>query len=182
MGIKDDGTPIGIAEPERVVERLSNIARSCNVQADIDKFQLSKKIFLVYAQVQPSRSVTLYKGKTYLRTGSITHEATGEELMRMVANLQASSRSSASHKSKSSRKSEKHLGKRRVNSKRPISVVTGGKLRLPAMLALGRVKVGDKLTIKGKDGSEAEIIDGTTVRFRGKDMTFNAWGERVTGH
>ena len=99
MGVENDGTPKGISDPEKAEERLSGIARGCtpSIQAEIDKFQLSKKIFLVYAKVSPANSLTLYQARAYTRTGSTTHEATAEEITRIVMKMQrASSPSKAS--------------------------------------------------------------------------------------
>ncbi|MDB5770372.1 MAG: Type restriction enzyme protein terminus [Burkholderia sp.] len=46
---------------------------------------------------------------------------------------------------------------------------------------LGRLKAGDTLTIKGRTNSLAEVVDGRSVEFRGEKMSFNDWGQRVTG-
>jgi hypothetical protein len=49
------------------------------------------------------------------------------------------------------------------------------------LIALGRLKVGDTLTIRGRDNSTARVVDGRYVEFKGERMTFNEWGQRVTG-
>jgi len=49
------------------------------------------------------------------------------------------------------------------------------------LLILGRIKVGDTLTIKGRPNSAAIIVDGKHVMFKGEQLSFNEWGCRVTG-
>lgn len=46
---------------------------------------------------------------------------------------------------------------------------------------LGRLKVGDVLSIRGRGNSAATVVDGRTVEFAGEHMSFLAWGKRVTG-
>lgn len=54
-----------------------------------------------------------------------------------------------------------------------------GTRRIPAMIEDGTLKVGQVLHI---GDSLATIIDGRTVNVSDKPMTFNGWGESVTGH
>ena len=54
-------------------------------------------------------------------------------------------------------------------------------MRTKEMVEKGLLPVGTKLTIKGHSDSEAIVVDGRTVEFRGEQMTFNVWGCRVTG-
>ena len=49
------------------------------------------------------------------------------------------------------------------------------------LFELGRLKAGDTLTIRGRENSMARVIDGRHVDFRGQRVTFNDWGQRVTG-
>jgi hypothetical protein len=49
------------------------------------------------------------------------------------------------------------------------------------LFELGRLKAGDTLTIRGRDNSMARVIDGRHVDFRGRRVSFNDWGQRVTG-
>jgi hypothetical protein len=49
------------------------------------------------------------------------------------------------------------------------------------LIELGRLKVGDTLTIRGRRDSSARVLDGRHVEFRGERITFNDWGQRVTG-
>jgi hypothetical protein len=49
------------------------------------------------------------------------------------------------------------------------------------MVDLGRLKIGETLTIRGRDNSSARVLDGRHVEFKGQRMTFNEWGQRVTG-
>jgi hypothetical protein len=62
---------------------------------------------------------------------------------------------------------------------------TGLKRRsFPKMLTLmewGILKPGDKLNIKDREGSEAEVIDDKYVKFNGKTLSYNDWGQKVTG-
>ncbi len=53
--------------------------------------------------------------------------------------------------------------------------------RTAELFALGRLKAGDVLAIKGRPGSEAKVINGTTVDYRGQHMSYLAWGKAVTG-
>ncbi len=53
--------------------------------------------------------------------------------------------------------------------------------RTADLFALGRIRAGDVLTIKGRDESQATVIDGSTVEYRGCRMSFLAWGKAVTG-
>lgn len=57
-----------------------------------------------------------------------------------------------------------------------------GSRRLPQMFAEGVIKVGQVLHIVSKENSDATVIDGKTVKFGNTPMTFNKWGETVTGH
>jgi hypothetical protein len=49
------------------------------------------------------------------------------------------------------------------------------------LIALGRLKIGTTLTIRGRDNSSARVLDDRHVEFKGKRMTFNEWGQTVTG-
>jgi hypothetical protein len=40
---------------------------------------------------------------------------------------------------------------------------------------------GDQIKIKNYDDSEAEVIDTNSVRFNGDVMSYNQWGQKVTG-
>jgi hypothetical protein len=53
--------------------------------------------------------------------------------------------------------------------------------RTTDLFALGRIRAGDVLTIKGRDESQATVVDGSTVEYRGSRMSFLAWGKAVTG-
>ncbi|HDK7156454.1 TPA: hypothetical protein PTV43_001582 [Clostridium botulinum] len=37
------------------------------------------------------------------------------------------------------------------------------------------------MVIKNRDNSEATVIDSKYVDFKGKKLTFNKWGQKVTG-
>lgn len=49
------------------------------------------------------------------------------------------------------------------------------------LFELGRIKAGETLTIRGRDNSAARVVDGRYVEFRGERISFNEWGQRVTG-
>ena len=49
------------------------------------------------------------------------------------------------------------------------------------LFILGRLRTGQVLTIRGRAGSEARVIDGRTVEYRGEQISFLEWGKRVTG-
>src|ERR1700740_1770231 len=91
MGVDDDGNPKGISEPNRVIERLAGIARSCKppLLPEIDKVQIGKDIFIVYAKVPPSaKTPYLYQGKYFVRVGSCSEEASGgDELISLLRNI-----------------------------------------------------------------------------------------------
>ncbi|MFD3156749.1 hypothetical protein ACFIJ5_07805 [Haloimpatiens sp. FM7330] len=55
---------------------------------------------------------------------------------------------------------------------------------LPGMDKLfewGIIKAGDAVVIKNRDNSEAAVIDSKYVDFKGEKLTFNKWGQKVTG-
>lgn len=43
------------------------------------------------------------------------------------------------------------------------------------------LKSGDTLEIKNFEKSEATVIDSKTVEFNGQKVSFNEWGQTVTG-
>ncbi|KEI78908.1 hypothetical protein N452_09945 [Clostridium botulinum A2 117] len=43
------------------------------------------------------------------------------------------------------------------------------------------IKTGDIVVIKNRDNSEATVIDSKYVNFKGEKLTFNKWGQKVTG-
>lgn len=45
----------------------------------------------------------------------------------------------------------------------------------------GIIKGGDSVVIKNRDNSEATVIDSKYVDFKGEKLTFNKWGQKVTG-
>jgi hypothetical protein len=87
MGVTDDGAPKGIEDADRVVERLAGIARSCglSISPEIDKFQVSKNVFIVYAKIR-SCPPCFYEGKIYHRVGSTSVEcSSGDQLRNILA-------------------------------------------------------------------------------------------------
>lgn len=57
----------------------------------------------------------------------------------------------------------------------------GKSMRIPEMVSTGLLPIGTPLTIKNRQDSEAIVIDGGHVSFRGQVMTFIEWGCAVTG-
>ena len=49
------------------------------------------------------------------------------------------------------------------------------------LIDLGRLNVGDVLSIRGREDSSARVLDGRHVEFKGECITFNEWGQRATG-
>ncbi len=49
------------------------------------------------------------------------------------------------------------------------------------LFVLGRIHRGDKLTIRGRADSLAQVVDGRTVNFRGEQMSFSEGGKGATG-
>lgn len=43
------------------------------------------------------------------------------------------------------------------------------------------IKAGDSVVIKNVDSSEATVIDTKYVDFNGEKLTFNKWGQKITG-
>lgn len=65
-----------------------------------------------------------------------------------------------------------------------VSEPAGGRRRFQStqdLIKLGRLKVGDELAIRGRENSTARVLDGKHVEFKGRRMTFNEWGQSVTG-
>lgn len=113
MGVSDDGEPTGIDDADRVVERLAGIAKSCLTKPpEIDKFQLSKNISLIYVKIRAC-GPCIYEGKVYHRVGSTSVECrTPEELLDIIEGI--TNRTAEDSKRSSKIKSSKNLaGKRR---------------------------------------------------------------------
>jgi len=53
--------------------------------------------------------------------------------------------------------------------------------RMDKLFEWGILKKGDALNIKGKDNSEAVVLDSREVQYKGETMTYNQWGQKVTG-
>jgi hypothetical protein len=88
MGVTDNGDPTGIDDADKVVERLAGIAHGClGKPPEIDKFQLSKNIFLVYAKIRAC-GPCIYEGRIYHRVGSTSVECkTPQELLDIIEGL-----------------------------------------------------------------------------------------------
>ena len=55
------------------------------------------------------------------------------------------------------------------------------KMETSEMYEAGIFQAGDIMTIKGKDKSEARVVDGKNVIYQNEKMTFNRWGRLVIG-
>jgi hypothetical protein len=53
--------------------------------------------------------------------------------------------------------------------------------RMPMLFEWGILKAGDVVQIKNYPDSEAKVIDTKTVQFKNGKLTFNQWGQTVTG-
>ncbi|MEA2204442.1 MAG: hypothetical protein QOE77_1218 [Blastocatellia bacterium] len=53
--------------------------------------------------------------------------------------------------------------------------------RTPEMFERGLLKPGDVLTIFKRENSQAVVVDGSNVRYGDQIMSYNEWGEKVTG-
>ena len=51
---------------------------------------------------------------------------------------------------------------------------------MKTLMEWGIVSQGDTLEIAKHDGSDAEVLDDKTVRYRDEPMSFNKWGQTVT--
>ena len=54
-------------------------------------------------------------------------------------------------------------------------------LKTTDLIALGLLKPGTRLRIRGRPDSAATVVDGRQVEFQGERLSYNAWGCRVTG-
>ena len=53
--------------------------------------------------------------------------------------------------------------------------------RMPKLLEWGIIKPGDVVYISASPAERAQVVDARTVRYKGREMTFNEWGQTVTG-
>jgi hypothetical protein len=53
--------------------------------------------------------------------------------------------------------------------------------RMPKLFEWGLVKAGDRIYILNHRSDEAEVIDQTSVKYNDQLMTYNDWGQQVTG-
>lgn len=89
LGVQDDGSIIGVAEPSRAEERLANIARSCKppLWPIIEKIFFENNECVISATI-PSAAVTLYDGRAYIRVGTTSVECGGgAEFRSLLENL-----------------------------------------------------------------------------------------------
>ena len=89
MGVADDGTLPGVLEPDKVVSRLAGLGRILSVSPEIDVFQLSKSVAIVYARVHPCPPC-FHEGRIYHRVGSISEPCTSREQLARILSSHAS--------------------------------------------------------------------------------------------
>ncbi len=66
--------------------------------------------------------------------------------------------------------------------KKPITGIKRTNLpRMPKLFEWGILKRGDKLSVKNHDNSEAEVLDARGIKFKEEKLTYNQWGQKVTG-
>ncbi len=72
--------------------------------------------------------------------------------------------------------------KRPVYSEKRNTPITRSYLpRMDKLFEWGVIKAGDTVVIKNFENSEATVIDTKNVEYNGQKLTFNQWGEKVTG-
>lgn len=169
MGVADDGSLPGILNPDQVADRLAGFARFLRVSPEIDRFQLSKKVFVVYARIHPCPPA-FFRDRIYHRVGSSSEPCTNQEQLNKIL---------SSHKLRNASKSKARSSKRRGNSQ-PTTRATGLP-RIPGMFQSGIIKAGDILTILNHEDSEAIAVDESNIRYRDQVMSYNEWGQKVTG-
>ncbi len=72
-------------------------------------------------------------------------------------------------------------GKNKISDPSPTIFTRTNLPRMPKLFEWGLVKSGDKLSIKNQKNSEAIVNDSKSVNFENKNMSFNEWGQKVTG-
>ena len=84
IGIRKDGTPVGVENPEEFLEILPNkIRNKLGIIPDI-KLELMKNKEIIKIIIKPSEMPVFYKGRFYIRSGSTTQEVNGYDLMRII--------------------------------------------------------------------------------------------------
>lgn len=83
MGVADDGSLPGIPNADQAGDRLAGLARFLRVSPEIDKFQLSKKVFIVYVRVHPCPPC-FFRDRIYHRVGSSSEPCTSHEQLNKI--------------------------------------------------------------------------------------------------
>jgi hypothetical protein len=83
MGVGDDGTLPRILEPDKVVNRLAGLGRILSVSPEIDVFQLSKSIAIVFARIHPCPPC-FHEGRIYHRVGSSSEPCTNRDQLNKI--------------------------------------------------------------------------------------------------
>ena len=84
IGIRKDGTPVGVENPEKFLVILPNkIRNKLGIIPDI-KLELMKNKEIIKIIIKPSEMPVFYKGRFYIRSGSTTQEVNGYDLMRII--------------------------------------------------------------------------------------------------
>jgi hypothetical protein len=83
IGVADDGSLPGVANADQVADRLAGFARILRVAPEIDKFQISKKVFIVYAKIYPCPP-SFFRDRIYHRVGSSSEACTNHEQLEKI--------------------------------------------------------------------------------------------------
>lgn len=169
MGVADDGKIPGVPEPDRVVDRLAGFADCLRVSPEIDKFQISKSVFVVYVRVHPC-APSFFRDRIYHRVGSSSVACTSHEQLERILSHQTS-------RVRSPSKAGIPKGRRTTKSPRK----TRGLPRIGVMFERGVIKPGDTMTILDRKNSEAVVVDAGNVMYGSQVMSYNEWGQKVTG-
>ncbi len=84
LGIRDDGTPVGVENPEELLETLPNkIRNNLGIIPEI-KLETLKSKKVIKIEIKPSEMPVFYRGRFYVRSGSTTQEISGYDLAKII--------------------------------------------------------------------------------------------------
>ena len=84
LGIRNDGTPVGVENPEELLETLPNkIRNNLGIVPDITLETLEgKKVIRI--EIKSYEIPVSYRGRFYVRSGSTTQEISGYDLAKII--------------------------------------------------------------------------------------------------
>lgn len=91
IGMDKNGNPIGVKNPEKLLEDLPNKIRDVLSMTVIVKLEEIESKKIIRLEVPSSRIPVSYNGKFYVRTGSTKQELKGVELLRFIMKKQNTS-------------------------------------------------------------------------------------------